>query len=337
MPPHFTNPLFQRFEIDAVPLDRDVYLMDERWIPAWEKAYLRLFEGGDFENVGVISRAAVNRATPEALEIAWYPNIMDRFHEVVVVLPRDAFVTCVDVYDYDEKPHIFVKDDWHERLHLRPYSAFAFIDAIGVKDAITTGRLSGNKLVALRDRIDVIAAETPSVAFVSFADSLLLKVNWTVGQYDSHVSYTYEPEALIRLFPKVATAYRDILNMPVYATITQGANEYADSSLIHHSQAGNHVSLNCLGLPFAQLLAIDEAAREAIRSEHHDPYALYVDDLFFHSLRFKNGFDKHALPHSSYKAPMSTTPGQYYCASVEDILDNLETAPSTFRWKKGKI
>jgi hypothetical protein len=310
--------------------------MDEQWIPEWEAAYLELFDGKEFRNVGYISYAAVRSATADALEISWYPNIFDRFHEVAVVLPRDAFVTCIDVYDYDEKPHIFVKSEWLKTLHLRPYSAFALIDAIGVKHALTTGQLSGRKLVTLRDRIDEIADATPGVAFVSFADSLLLKANWFVGQYDSDVSYSYEPETLIRLFPQVATVYREVLGMSVYATITQGVNEYADTSLIHRSPSGAHVSLNSLGLPFAQLLAIDEAARDAIRSGRHDRYELYVDDLFFHSLRFKYGFDKHAQPNSSYAAPMSASPGRYYCTSSEVILDNLDMTPSPTRMKKSE-
>ncbi|MFZ5761765.1 MAG: hypothetical protein ACOY8P_02415, partial [Thermodesulfobacteriota bacterium] len=185
----------------------------------------------------------------------------------------------------------------------------------------------------LRDQIDEIADAVPEVAFVSFADSLLLKANWFVGQHDSAVSYSYEPETLIRIFPQIATAYRDVLDMSIYAVITQGVNEYADPSLIHCSSAGNHISLNSLGLPFAQLLAIDEAARGAIRSGHHDRYELYVDDLFFHSLRFRYGFDKHAQLNSSYRAPLSNSPGKYYCTSVDTILSNLDMTPSPSRRK----
>lgn len=330
---HFTHPQFVHFEFEAVPRDRDLYLMDERWISEWEGAYLDFFEGEEFRNVGYISYAAVRNATAEALEISWYPNVFDRFHEVTVVLPREAFVACIDVYDYDEKPHIFVKGKWLTTLHMRPYSAFALIDAIGVKRALLTGQLSGHKLITLRDRIDEIADATPSVAFVSFADSLLLKTNWFVGQYDSEISYSYEPETLIRLLPMVAAAYQEVLGLSIYATITQGMNEYEDTSLIHQSSGGAHVSLNSLGLPFAQLLAIDDAARNAIRSGHHAHYELYVDDLFFHSLRFKYGFDKHAQPNAPYIAPMATTPGKYYCTTMNIILDNLDPTPPS-NWRK---
>lgn len=334
MPSHFTHPQFEHFEFEAVPLNRDIFLMDERWLPEWENAYLKFFEGGKYQNIGYISYAAVRSATANALEISWYPNIFDRFHEVTVVLPRDAFVACIDVYDYDEKPHIFVKSEWLTVLHLRPYSAFALIDAIGVKQALAQGYLSGSKLIALRDRIDQIADATPGIAFVSFADSLLLKANWFVGQYDSEVSYSYEPEILIHLFPQVLSAYREILDMSVYATIAQGVNEYADHSLLHRSTSGAHISLNSLGLPFAQLLSIDEAARSAIHSGIHRPYELYVDELFFHSLRFKYGFDKHAQPSAPYLMPMSSSPGTYYCTSADTILSNLDPTPPQAQKKR---
>jgi hypothetical protein len=142
------------------------------------------------------------------LELSWYPNISDRFHEVWVRLPRDVFITCVHTPHWDDKPHIFVKGSWLSSLHLRPYSAFALVDAIGVKDALFNGRLAGPTLVRLRDRIDAIAAANPGVVFVSFADSILLKMDWFVGQYDSDVNYSYEPESLVTLMPPLAQAFK---------------------------------------------------------------------------------------------------------------------------------
>lgn len=311
--------------------------MDEQWMGLWEKSYLKLFSGRKFRNVGRISYAAVRKASPDALELSWYPNIFDRFHEVSVVLPRAAFVTCVDVYEYDEKPHIFVKSDWLSGLHLRPYSAFALIDAIGVKQALVTGRVSGDKWLKLRDRIDAIADSTAGVAFVSFADSLLVKVNWFVGQYDSEISYSYQPEQLIHLIPRIAQAYRDVLSFDIYAILAQGVNEYADPSLLHQSASGGHLSLNSLGLPFAQLLAIEESVRNAIHRGEHPPCELYVDDFFFHSIRFKYGFDKHMQPSASYQPPMSSSPAKYYYTSVQIVLDNLNSkAPRVLKKRKVK-
>ena len=324
VPRSFRHPQFQQFEFDAVPLNCDIYLMDARWMPEWEAAYIDLFNGGELKIVGYISYASVRAVFDGALEISWYPNIFDRFHEVIVMLPRDAFVSCVEVADFDGKPHIFVKSDWLRGLYSKPYSAFALIDAIGTKQALAEGRLSGTKLIALRDRIDQIAEAYPKVAFVSFADSLLLKVNWFVGEYDSEIKYSYEPESLIRIFPQIALAFKEILGIPIYATIAQGFNEYADHALMHYSDSGAHVSLNSLGLPFAQLLSIENAAREAFRSGAHGPYEIYADQLFFHSLHFKRGFDAKLQTTGSYEERMSSRIGKYYCLSMETLLKNLD-------------
>lgn len=334
MPPPFSHHEFRTYSFENLPLNRDVYLMDESWLLEYEAALVDMFNGKDYQNVGYISFAAARHIGTDSIELSWYPNVFDRFHEVSIHLPREAFVICVDCPRYDEKPHIFVKRSWLSNLHLRPYSAFALVDAIGVKLALTRGQLNGKKLVQLRNRIDEIAGANPGVAFVSFADSLLLKINWSVGQYDSTITYSYDPESLIQLMPQIASAYQTELGMHVYAAITQGVNEYQDTSLLHASKAGNHISLNSLGLPFAQLLSIDEAARKAIRAGSHPPSELYIDEQFYHSLRFKYRFDKHAQPKASYVAPMSSVTRQYYYADFNTVLSNLDAGRET--WKSNR-
>ena len=53
---------------------------------------------------------------------------------------------------------------------------------------------------------------------------------------------TYDPEKIIRLLPEIRDAYRNTIEMEIYAVIAQGINEYYDDKLLHIS--GNHVSLN---------------------------------------------------------------------------------------------
>ncbi|MFP3435956.1 hypothetical protein SB781_40025, partial [Paraburkholderia sp. SIMBA_061] len=61
---------------------------------------------------GFVSHAAARSVDHEWIELSWYPNTFDRFHEVSVFLPKSAFVACVDIWKYDEKPTIFVRSDW---------------------------------------------------------------------------------------------------------------------------------------------------------------------------------------------------------------------------------
>ncbi|MCH9020836.1 MAG: hypothetical protein IIA73_10795, partial [Proteobacteria bacterium] len=310
----FDHPRFDKYSFEDIPLNRDLYLMDEMWLGAYEQSLVTMFEGGDYENVGYISYAAARSVGRSTVELSWYPNIHTRFHEVLISLPREQFVTCVGCDDYDEKPRIFVKSAWLENLHLRSYSVFSLVDAIGFKKALESGSLTREKLLLLRDRIDAVAEQYPDISFISFADSLLLKSNWSVGQYNSHIKYNYEPEIFIRLISEIQSAYREVLGLGVYAVLTQGSNEYYDDPLLHISATKNHISLNSLGLPFAQLMSIERAARAAIRSKVHDPADLYMDENFFRSLSFVFEFQKDSCGKNAYREPLMGENSLYFFA-----------------------
>jgi hypothetical protein len=321
----FEHEAFDKYAYEEIPLNRDVYLMDEKWMTEYEASLVDVFNenGANYKSVGYISYACARRILPGGIEFSWYPNIHDRFHEVSAWLPRDAIVACVGSWQWDEKPRIFVKSDWFNQLHLRSYTVFALIDAIGVKDAITNNALARDSLVRLRERIDDLASHHPSISFISFADSLLLKSNWTVGHYASAVTYTYSPEIFFEIFMELRSLYRAELGLEIYGVLTQGSNEYYDDDVTHISASGNHISLNSLGLPFAQLQSIEAAARRAIRQDTHPPCDLYMDELFFRSVRFKHSFDKNEQPRHAYKSPMSPSDGYYFYANAADIAENL--------------
>src|SRR5262245_35093535 len=147
----FEHEYFDKYAFEEVPLNRDIYLMDELWMKDYERAWLSFFAGGECENVGYISYAAARRVNKRSLELSWYANAHTRFHEVIVDLPRDQFVACVGCWRYDEKPHVFVNGKWLERLHLRSHSIFALIDAVGVRSALKDGLLTRKKLIRLRN------------------------------------------------------------------------------------------------------------------------------------------------------------------------------------------
>lgn len=318
----FEHQLFRVYSFAEVPLDRDLYLMDERWMREWETGMIRMFDGGKYPVVGYVSHAAARAIDANSIELSWYPNVHTRFHEMKIALPRNQFITCVDCWQHDIDPFVFVRHKWLSHIHLRAHSIFAFVDAIGVKDALLKGSLSRGKLVRLRRRIDTIASHYPKISFISFADSLLLKTNWYVGQYNSKTKYSYEPERMFKVLSDIRKAYLEVLGMNVYAILTQGSNEYFNDALLH--TANNHVSLNSLGLPFAQLLSIDGAAREAIRTGRHGPFDLYLDEDFYRSLHLRYEYRKEEKPKALYRLPMGTGPGYYYFASYSDLMNNLD-------------
>src|ERR1700683_1106923 len=129
----FEHPLFDHYAFETIPLNEELYLVDEAWAEPYDKSLQRVFAGGDYSSVGYVSYAVVKSSDESRLELSWYPNTYDRFHEVQIALPREVFVACVGSWRWDEIPRIFVKSGWIERLHRRLYSAFALVDVSDFK------------------------------------------------------------------------------------------------------------------------------------------------------------------------------------------------------------
>jgi hypothetical protein len=314
------------YRFEEVPLNEEICLMDEKWMPEYERALLESVDetGKNAYEVGYYAYASARTIKSDVIELSWYPNTTDRFHQMRILLPRSAFINCVGSWRYDYKPLIFVSGEWLTNLYLRSHCVFALIDAINFREALSGGLLTRQKLVELRNRIDMIAAANPTVAFISWADSLLLKSHYTIGQYDSQVKNTYQPEHILRLLPDINKAYEEIFGVGVYAVITQGSNEYYEDELLHIADSRNHISFNSLGLPFAQTQAIEQQARRAIRSRVHPPADAYLDEAFYHSLRFRDGFDKNVEVKFTYNAPMATAPTYYFPINFDFLKANLE-------------
>lgn len=316
---------FRKFAFDALPVGRDLFLMDEQWLPEWEVEWIKCFGGQDAEpyGVGFISWASITCIDGDRAELQWMANTHTRFHAIRTILPREAFVVCAQAFEYEKRPTVFVKREWLDDLHARAHSTFAMIDASGFTAALTSGLITKASLRTLRDRIDGLADVTPQVSFTSFADSLLLKTNWVVGSWDKPSTTEYDPEKFIRLIGEIDEAYRDVLGLGTYAVVSQGSNEYYDDALVHTSAKGNHVSLNSLGLPFAQISAIESAARSGIRKSAHPPAELYLDRDFFLSLGVDDYEWRMALPTYEYDQKLSSESGRYICVSRGELLQHL--------------
>ncbi len=322
----FDHEKFDVYTYENVPLNRDCYLIDEEYIEEYEHAFLNFFCGGPDPNVGYVSFAAVRKINSDSMDLYWYPNIFTRYHEVSISLPKDHFVACVGCWQCDEKPHIFVKSAWLEMLHLKFHSIFCLIDADYFEDALRSGHITRDNLLALRKAIDKLSAEYPDVLFISFADSLLLKSNWTIGHYQSDVKNTYRPEVFLQIYSHIQKIYEDILNLGTHAILTQGSNEYYEDPLSHTSSSGNHICLNSLGLPFTQIWAIDGAVKRHVKNKEHEFADLYVDDQFYHSLRLRFDFDQRRPAKFPYSCKMIDS-GYYYCSQCQLLLNNLEASP----------
>lgn len=56
---------------------------------------------------------------------------------------------------------------------------------------------------------------------------------------------------------------------------------------------------------------------------------LYIDEQFYHSLRFRFGFDKHAQASAPYRAPFSGVASAYYSCNTDTVLRNLDSERSS--------
>jgi hypothetical protein len=246
-------------------------MMSEHWIEKYHRYLERVFSQQPVTHPGAVSGIAANGVRSDLLDLTWYPNHFTRFHRVDITLPRSQFVRCVGSWQWDEKPHVFVKERWFEDLHIRPHCVFGLVDAIGIKKAIASERIDRTTLMRLRSELDNVCKDYPNTQFISFADTLMFKRTYTVGHFRSKVRYTYEPEDILSLFATVNQLYRSVLGLETYAIVTEGNNEFYIDSPIHRSEFGNHLSLNSLGAPFAQLLAVDHTVATGLRSGAHPP------------------------------------------------------------------
>lgn len=321
----FEDSDIDKYAFDEIPLDRDCFLMSEIYAGEFDEALAKMLKREECNpyEVGYVSPVAIRKINENSLDLSWYPNTFTRFHEVSISLPRDKIKICVGCGRYDIKPYIFVDHEWLEQLHLREYSVFALIDAIGVKNAIRNNLLTKEKLLNLRDRLDVLAEEYEDISFISFADSLILKSNWAVGYFHKGIECSYKPEIFLTIIKELERIYKDVLGLDIYAILTQGSNEYYDESLLHISSTKNHICLNSLGVPFAELLAIENAVKVALRSDIHPPMQVYMDEQFYHSLQLKHEYEKNKKPKNAYAAIMKSQQPNYYYASCDVLIENL--------------
>ena len=300
--------------------------MNEKYMHEYEDFMLKTFRnsGDDTEEPpGYVSFVAVREICEFSLRLSWYVNFIDRFHEIEIMLPKSEIIACAGSESWGDKPHVFVKSDWLNSIYLRHNSIFALVDATNMKAAINSGSVTRQKLIWLRNLIDDIALKHSDMLFISMADNVILKTNWTVGRFGSSVGYTYSPDNILEAIGEIADAFHEVLEMDVYAIVTQGSNEYYEDPL-YYQKLDNHVSLNSLGAPFANLVFIEQQVRTKGKHEHGE-HQLYLDSQFFHSLGISQStsIDFTERKHS-YDSKLKPNAAYYWCERSELELAQRE-------------
>jgi hypothetical protein len=320
----FDHTDFKKYPPEKLPLDCDIYLRDEKDMVAYEQAFEIVRQKGEWKNPGYVTPVAVRRVTKTAIELSWNVTVATRFHEIAISLPRDQVLLCMDARSWDEKPCIFVRSAWLEQLHLRSHCVFGFIDAAGVRAALEAGLKIDDRMPALREGIDAVAARYPNVSFISFADSVYLKGNWTAGYFERQLPYNYDPEVFLRIYAELRVVFRNTLGLEAYAVLTQGTNEFHGDQVLHISEGRNHVCLNAMGAPFADLLAIEHAARNAAKAGDHPFCDLYLDETYFYSLQRRFEAYRDEPEKFPYQTTFSRTTAFYLSVGFDELMAMLE-------------
>jgi hypothetical protein len=317
----FTHPDFDIYPLDEIPLGRDLFLRPVSDMQAHEKAMVECFEGNEWHPVGAVCFVSATNIEETSIELSWAVRTSDRFHTLNVTLPKEKIEICVGSIDWDEDPSLFVQDEWLAKMLRRTKCTFALIDAIGVRDAIKKGLDFEETLPEYRKRIDELSDRYPQVSFISWADSIILKSHWRSGYFKEGIEYTYAPELFIEIFLEVKKVFAEVFGLRIYGIFTQGENSFQDE-LIHISEKQNHICLNSLGAPFADLKNIEDEARKNIKRERHEGHELYLDLSYFQSLNLKFRHKKHLKEKFTYISSISQAESEYVCVELSDMEES---------------
>lgn len=316
------------YPFDRIPSRRDLFLIGSSQLEALRSEWARYLAEPDGTTPRHPNEAlnftwcSVQASADDSCDLNICIDMTRRYHGAVRKLPRSKFVTCVHFWNYQKRPYLVVSQDWFDEIQQALYSLYALVDAIGVRRALESqDGLSPARIAALKSRLDGIAAAHPDHVFFTFADSVIIKTNWSArpGEY----STTYRPESFLDVVEEVRRAFADSLSMDSYAVVTQGANYFQQPNAVEISSTGNHIFLGSLGVPFANLLEIDEAARKAIRENAHPATNLYLSESFAASLRFKayDQQDKLWIRMAGFTSKVGTVgPSAYLPVDTGDLL-----------------
>lgn len=322
----FNPNVFDIFSYENIPLDEDLFILDECYMHEYNSMVLDVLAGKDYRNLDVHFPAATRKINEQSIEISLVANFIDRHHQLNVFLPRNQFVNCVCCTKIDDKiPHVFVKSNWIEYIHSKTFCIFCLIDASDFKKLLKTTELSNTKSIKLRKAIDKLSQKYLNTAFISFADNVLIKKNWKLGDFQDDSKYRYNPEEIIYIIKDVRDIYKKVLNLGIYAICTQGFNVCFDDDLLHISASNRHVSLNSLGLPFEQLFSI----QNSLAPTKHGRAELYLDEQFFRSIKLNYSYNKQSKHRYKYTSKVANNPSYYLCFQIDDLLEIIRPNIST--------
>ncbi|MEW6776651.1 MAG: hypothetical protein AB1405_10185, partial [Bdellovibrionota bacterium] len=226
-------------------------------------------------------------------------------------------------------PFVFVNTSWLDEVFSGNQSAYALIDIVNFSSSLSDGSSLREILDRIITAVDEVAKKYPNFMFVSYGDGVLVKALWNARFKDKKPLVRFNPEKLLECCSEIGDAIFEITGLGFYSVLTQGHNAYSHKGLYHHSDEGNHFSLNSLGTPFSFLFDIDRSVRSNIKNGTHGRASVYMSLDFFHALRFwypKSREYRAALLNSCVEFKSKLAPAEacrYVYANLSELKDYL--------------
>lgn len=210
----------------------------------------------------------------------------------------------------DGETYIVIKKKRYNSLWKKHSVSFAFIDLIGTKEIF---KRSSDELMKLlkkvQAKIDAFANIHPTIAILSFADSLIVKTVWSY-----HKKITYSPENFLNTILQLRSMLRQEVGIDSYVILTQGQNFIESKKLVHVNNRGNHFGMLSVGPPFASLFGIDSIVKELRNS---DKRSLYIEKMFYDSLNDKSLLNSTTMKTHLFDSSFLKTTGEFIAIDVK--------------------
>lgn len=320
------------FEFEDIPTGEDVCVIGDSHLAAIHREWSRYLAepdgtAPDHPNMFLDYRVcAVESVKESCCEINICINQNSRYHPAVRTLPRSQFVTGIRFRQYGKRDYLVVAQEWFDDIEAGRLSLYALVDAVDMRMLLERqGRITKEQLGTFRAGIDTLATAHPDHAFLAFADSVILKTNWSAS-YDDY-DKSYRPEHFLAIANSVAHVFKTAFGLNAYVIATQGFNHLVEDPLMQVSENQNHVFFGSLATPFAELFDIDAAVRRAIRHQSHEPADLYVSHALFLTLNFKDSARRDQRMHGGEPFDSKTTAkdfSMYHVFNYADFVIELD-------------
>jgi len=317
------------YDFSDVPMNRDCFIIrkseKELFIKAWEK-YIGAPDGTNPPHPNEMldyQWCCVSAKCDMYLDINYCITKNIRFHGVMKRLPRSQFDSAYHIDGYQKRPYIIVDDEWIDSIAKIENSLYAYIDIIGIKKYITEkGKISKDNYQQLISEVDEIADKYENYAFISFADNILIKSNWSacITEYEN----LFCPEKLILVIKEIREAIKKSLNLDAYAIATQGVNYVENNNLFLKSGKNNHFAIPSIASPFSEIFDIDNKIKDNIRNGIHGEFQLYLSESLAKSMKYKDYKYQDKLQFFDYEAKnFSVLWNRYTVLNIEDFLSSV--------------